>query len=193
MDQNLRLLFDRALADEPEPPPDDLAPRAMAVGLRRRRRRMLAVGAATTAVIAAMASVSLAVSPKGEAPVAMVPARYASLLNPVCQSPARDSVTDVSVFLTADITDAQRAAVESVLRADGTVFYESNEAAYLNFRKMFSDVPAIANGVDASDLPESFRVKLRHAVLTTDVSGMPGVDQIIWSACPPGITVGVVG
>jgi hypothetical protein len=189
MDQDLRVLFDRALADEPEPPPGDLAPRAMAVGLRRRRRRMLAVGASTVAVIAAVALVS----PKGEEPVAMVPARFASLLNPACESPVRDAATDVSVFLTADITDAQRAAVDSALRADGTVRYESNDEALVIYRKMFSDVPEIVAGVDASELPASFRVKLRGVALTTDVGAMPGVDQIIWSACPPGSTVGVVG
>jgi hypothetical protein len=191
LDQNLRLLFDRALADEPEPPPGDLAPRAMAIGLRWRRRRWLAAGGAVAAGLAVFAAVGL-VNPKSEAPVAMVPARFASLLNPVCQSPARDSVTDVSVFLTADITDEQRAAVDSALRADGTVYYESNDEAYIAYKKLFSDVPAILDGVDASELPESFRVKLRRAVLTTDVTGMPGVDQVIWSACPPGITVGVV-
>jgi hypothetical protein len=82
--------------------------------------------------------------------------------------------------------------VDSALRADGTVRYESNDEALVVYRKIFADVPEIVAGVDASELPASFRVKLRGAALTTDVSAMPGVDQIIWSACPPGSTAGVV-
>ncbi|MEH1166164.1 hypothetical protein V6V47_12335 [Micromonospora sp. CPCC 205539] len=61
MDQNLHLLFDRALADEPVPPPGDLAARAMATGagLRRRRHGLLAAGAAGVATILALGVVKV--------------------------------------------------------------------------------------------------------------------------------------
>lgn len=196
MDQNLRALFDRALTDEPEPPPADLAPRAMAVGLRRRRWRTLAVGGAAMVVVAALGFANVAGSPESDAPPAIVQARFASLLNPACQSPARDRATDVSVFLTFEVTDEQREAVDRALRSDpagATVVYESNNQAYANFRKQFADAPDLVAAVKPEQMPESFRVTLHGRFLTTEIDSMPGVDQVIGSVCPPGITIGALG
>jgi hypothetical protein len=57
VDQTLRVLFERALDDEPVPPPGDLAQEAMAHGARLRRRRGLLVGGSAAGVLALLATV----------------------------------------------------------------------------------------------------------------------------------------
>ncbi|WP_406076484.1 permease-like cell division protein FtsX [Micromonospora sp. NBC_00858] len=195
MDQNLRVLFDRAMADEPEPPPGDLADHAMATGtsLRRRRHRLVAAGVAGVATIVALGVVNVATPPDRPAPPTAVPAGLAMLLNPVCEWPARDTATDVSIFLTDDVTDQQRSAVNRVLDADPavrSVDHETREEALANYRKMFEDAPELVAAVKATQLPESFRIKLTgrspYASLTARVGAMPGVDEIVGSDCPAG-------
>ncbi|MEU5727066.1 permease-like cell division protein FtsX [Micromonospora sp. NPDC047738] len=192
MDQNLRLLFARALADEPEPPPGDLAGQAMATGtnLRRRRHRLVAAGVAT---VAALGAVNVATPAERSAPPATVPAGFAMLVNPACESPVQDTSTDVSLFLTADITDQQRSAVASMLHVDPavrTMMYESREQALIRYRKIFEDAPQLVGAVKASQLPESFRIKLagrsQYVNLAARVERMPGVDEVVGSECPPG-------
>ncbi|OKI62266.1 permease-like cell division protein FtsX [Micromonospora sp. CB01531] len=195
MDQNLRLLFARALADEPEPPPGDLAGQAMATGtsMRRRRHRLVAAGVAGVATIAALGAVNVAPPAERSASPATVPAGFAMLVNPACDSPVQDTSTDVSIFLTADLTDQQRSAVESMLHADPavhTMAYESREQALIRYRKIFEDAPQLVAAVKASQLPESFGIKLtgrsQYANLAARVERMPGVDEVIGSECPPG-------
>ncbi|SBT47081.1 permease-like cell division protein FtsX [Micromonospora narathiwatensis] len=194
MDQNLRQLFDRALADEPDPP-GDLAGQAMATGtsLRRRRHRLVAASAAGVTTIAALAVVNVATPPDAPTPPATVPAAFAMLVNPACESPARDTATDVSIFLRMDVTDQQRNAVNRELEADPaarTMVFVSREEALARFRKIFEDKPELVAAVQADQLPESFRVKVTgrssYARLTARVERMPGVDEIIGSACPAG-------
>ncbi|MEU2613887.1 permease-like cell division protein FtsX [Micromonospora sp. NPDC007271] len=198
MDQNLRLLFDRALADEPEPPPGDLAGRAMATDAsrRRRRHRLVAAAAAGVATIAALGVVNVATPPGGPTPPETVPAAFATLVNPACESPARNTATDVSVFLTMDVTDQQRSAVNRELAADPvvrTVRFVSREEALARFRKTFEDKPELVAAVKAEQLPESFRIKLvgrsRYAGLAARVGRMPGVDEMVGSVCPAGASV----
>jgi len=200
LDQNLRVLFDQALADEPEPPRRNLAGHVMAIGQRRRRRRFAAAGGAAVALVAAIGVANLLATPAGTPPLETVPARFESALNPACQSPARDRPTDVSVFLTQDITDAQRAALDQTLRSDravATVAYESRDEAYLIYKRMFSDKPAIVASVQPYMLPESFRLKVddqsRYVELVRRMRKTPGVDQVIGSACPDGVSVGTGG
>jgi hypothetical protein len=201
MNQNLRLLFDRALADEPEPP-GDLAGQAMATGtsLRRRRHRLVAAGVACAATIAALGVVNVAIPAERSAPPATVPAGFAMLVNPACESPVRDTATDVSIFLAADITDQQRGAVNSVLSADPavrTAMYESREEAYVKFKELYEDAPELVAAVEPGQLPESFRIKLsgrsQYANLAARVGRMPGVDEIVGSDCPVGTSVGAAG
>ncbi|MGW4461590.1 permease-like cell division protein FtsX [Micromonospora sp. NPDC004704] len=197
MDQNLRLLFDRALADEPEPP-GDLAGQAMATGtgLRRRRRRVMAAGMAGVATIAALAVVNVTASPERSAPPTPVQAGFGMLLNPACESPVRDTATDVSIFLTAGVTDQQRTAVHRILDADPavrTLTFESRDEALARYRKIFEDAPELVAAVKASQLPESFRIKLtersRYGSLVARVGREPGVDEIVGSECPVGTSV----
>jgi len=195
LDQNLRSLFDRALADEPEPPPAELANLAMATGtsLRRRRHRLVAAGVAGVATVAALGVVNVATPPQRSAPPTTVPAGFAMLMNPACQWPARDIATDVSIFLTEDITADQRSAVNRALDSDRTVRslrHETPEEALAAYRKMFEDAPELVAAVKASQLPESFRIKLtdrsQYANLTDRVGRLPGVEVILGSDCPVG-------
>ncbi|MFU8872853.1 permease-like cell division protein FtsX [Micromonospora sp. SL4-19] len=195
MDQNLRLLFDRAVADEPEPPTGDLAGQAMATGtsLRRRRHRLAAAGVAGLATIAALGVVNVATSPQRSASPARVPAGFAMLVNPACESPAGGTATDVSIFLAMDITDQQTSAVNQALEADPavrTIMFESREQALAKYQKQFEDAPQLVAAVQASMLPESFRLKLagrsQYPSLAARVGRMPGVDEILGSECPRG-------
>jgi hypothetical protein len=204
MSHDLRLLFDRALADEPEAP-GDLAGQAMATGagLRRRRHRMVAAGVAGVAGVAtivALGVVTVATLPERSAPLAKVPAGFAMLMNAACESPVLNSATDASIFLTADVTDEQRSAVNRVLDTDPavqTVVYESREEAYVRFAKVFEDAPELVAATKPSQLPESFRIKLtgrsRYANLAARVGRMPGVDDIVGSDCPAGTSVQAAG
>ncbi|MFI6261391.1 permease-like cell division protein FtsX [Micromonospora sp. NPDC051006] len=198
MDQSLRLLFDRALADEPEPAPGDLAGQAMATGtsLRRRRHGLMAAGAAGLAAIVALGVVNVATPTERSLPPAPVPAGFGMLLNPACESPVRDTATDVSIFLTTDITDQQRSAMSQVLHADPAVrslAYESREEAHARYQRMFEDAPELVAAVKPSQLPESFRIKLtrqsQYANLAARVERLPGVDEIVGSECPAGTSV----
>jgi hypothetical protein len=200
LDQNLRVLFDRALAGEPEPPSGNLAGQVMAIGQRRRVRRFAVAGGAAVALVAALGVANLLAPPAGTPPLETVPARFESALNPACQSPARERPTDLSVFLTQDVTDEQRAAVDQALRSDqavASVAYESRDEAYLVFKRMFSDHPELVEAVQVYQMPESFRLKVddqsRYVELVLRMRKTPGVDQVIGSACPDGVSVGMAG
>ncbi|MEU3454849.1 permease-like cell division protein FtsX [Micromonospora sp. NPDC006766] len=194
MDQNMRLLFDRALADEPEPPLGDLAGQAMATGTSlRRRHRLAAAGVAGVVAIAGLGVVSVA-TPPDSAPSETVPAGFARLVNPACIRPVvRGVATDVSIFLTPDVTDQQRSAVERALEENSavrTIVFVSREEALARFRKAYEDQPELVAGVQASQLPESFRIKLsgrsQYADLAARFRRMPGVDEMIGTYCPAG-------
>lgn len=153
MDQSLKTLFDRALSDEPLPPPGDLAQEAMASGRRRRRRRHLVVGgvASVVTVLAAVVAVNVTTA----APT--TPTAVALANPPGCPQ----VVNEIAVFLENDITDEQRAALDDWLRSDPRVRqarYESKEVAYAKFREMYWDAPDLVNAVKPDQLPASFRV-----------------------------------
>ncbi|MEU5783193.1 permease-like cell division protein FtsX [Micromonospora lupini] len=202
MDQNLRVLFDRALADEPDLPSADLAEEAMAAGtgLLRRRQRLVAVGAAAVATIAALGLVNVATPPQRSGPPPTeVPAAFGMLLNKACEFPARETATDASVFLDHEITAQQRSAVNRALDADpavGTLVFVSREEALVRFQKMYADAPELVVAVVPSQLPESFRITLdgrsQYAKLADRIDRMPGVDEIIGIDCPAGTNASAV-
>jgi cell division transport system permease protein len=102
---------------------------------------------------------------------------------------------EVSVFLcgalsqstscaSGPVTAAQRSSIQSDLQAlpvVQTVYYESQAEAYSHFEEQFKG-SAIAQNVTASQLPESFRVKLKDptqfAVVQSAFAGRPGVDTV---------------
>lgn len=92
----------------------------------------------------------------------------------------------VSIFLTDDVTDEQRAAIEQELEASPEVrsfLYESKDEAYERFREQFSQQPELVENTPPDALPESFRVELvnpeRYSVIAEAFpAGADGVDQV---------------
>lgn len=69
----------------------------------------------------------------------------------------------VSIFLSPDITDEERAALDQALAADplvSTYYFETQEEAYEQFQSLFADQPELVEAVGPESLPESFRVQL---------------------------------
>ncbi|MGZ5418829.1 MAG: permease-like cell division protein FtsX [Nocardioides sp.] len=92
----------------------------------------------------------------------------------------------VSIFLTDDVTDEQRADIESRLTESQEVkgfLYESKEEAYERFQQQFSQQPELVENTPADALPESFRVEMvnpeRYEIIAAEFpSGENGVDQV---------------
>src|SRR5215213_611061 len=92
----------------------------------------------------------------------------------------------VSIFLTDDVTDEQRTAIEQKLDDSDEVksyLYESKEEAYERFKQQFSQQPELVENTPADALPESFRVELenpeRYPVIAEQFpDGQNGVDQV---------------
>ncbi|MEU8391654.1 permease-like cell division protein FtsX [Micromonospora sp. NPDC048842] len=201
MDQNLRVLFDRAVADEPELPLDDLVGDAVAVGtgLRRRRQRLVAAGAAAVVAVAAVGVVNVATPPQRSAPPPTVPAAFGMLVNRECQAPADETATDAAVYLAPEITDQQRGVVKHVLDADpavATVVFQSREEALKKLKTVYADTPELVDHIVPSQLPESFRitfvVRTRYAELAERVKRTLGVDEVIGIDCPAGTSASAV-
>lgn len=169
----LRTHLDRALDGEPPPPaPAELARAAMAGGARLRRRRQLTVGGAALAVtVLATVAAGLAI-PVRDAPTPVpAPAAMGPLGSGLCpEKAAGGAATEVAVFLDAQITDDQRVAVESALRADPrllTIRYESRQQAYDRFQELYRPSPGqtvtefdLVEQVTVDQFPESFRLTL---------------------------------
>ncbi|WP_410821400.1 permease-like cell division protein FtsX [Micromonospora sp. 050-3] len=201
MDQNLRVLFDRAVADEPELPLVDLVGDAVVAGtgLRRRRQRLVATGVAAVIAVAAVGAVNVATPPQRSSPPPRVPAAFGMLVNKDCGAPAGETATDAVVFLALKVTDQQRSAVNRALDADpavGTVSYESREEALRKFKKVYVDAAELDEHIVASQLPESFRVRLaarsQYVELAARVERLPGVEAIIGIDCPAGTSASAV-
>jgi cell division transport system permease protein len=92
----------------------------------------------------------------------------------------------VSIFLADDVTEEQRAAIETELDSSPEVqsfIYESKEEAFERFQQQFSQQPELVENTPADALPESFRVELvnpeRYSVIAAEFpSGENGVDQV---------------
>lgn len=185
MDQSLRVLFERALDDEPPPPPGDLAREAIAGGLRRRRRRLLAGAAAgLVMVLSAAVAVNLVAAPGPAPPTAMTLASKAE-----CRG-ARYVQGMISIYLRSDVTDEQRADLDSWLRSDPRVWqsrYQPRDEAWERFKEYYRDAPDLVNAVDPAQLPDSFHVTLRRATqsdeVMRDARRRPGVETVIPTQC----------
>jgi cell division transport system permease protein len=93
---------------------------------------------------------------------------------------------EVSIYLKADINDEQRAAIKKQLETDPLVqntLYESKDAAYENFKKMFRDAKDMVDSVGPNEMPESFRVKLKDPTqfekIDTGYKELPGVQSVV--------------
>ena len=92
----------------------------------------------------------------------------------------------VSIYLTEDVTDAERTELQTRLKADALVddvIYESKEQAYEKFKELFYDAPELVNSIGPNELPESFRVKLKDPEQFEQIEAAfkdsPGVGTIV--------------
>ena len=93
---------------------------------------------------------------------------------------------EVSIFLTDEIAEDQRVALETALKADPLVrqvTYESKDAAYDHFRQMYRSAPDLIEATKPDALPASFRIKLKDPTKVKEISTKykdhPGVDDIV--------------
>ena len=92
----------------------------------------------------------------------------------------------VSIFLTDDVTQEQRDAIETQLSSSSEVksfVYENKDEAYERFQEQFSQQPELVQNTPSDALPESFRVELvnpeRYPVIAEQFpNGENGVDQV---------------
>ncbi|HEX2025576.1 MAG TPA: permease-like cell division protein FtsX [Actinomycetota bacterium] len=92
---------------------------------------------------------------------------------------------EVSVFLRDDASkeeiDALAAKITDIPEVE-QVFFENREEAYQNFQELFRDNQALVQNVDASAMPQSFRVKLGDPadfpVIRARLAGDPAIDEI---------------
>jgi hypothetical protein len=156
---------------------------------RRRRHRQLATATALAA-IAILVSVPVArdalttAAPEPVAPAGRRGGAAVASLGPWFGR------ADASVFLSAGVTQAQRAAVRAHLERlpiVDAVWYESRAESFAAFREQFRDAPEFTEGVRADAMPESFRVRLNRPesfpalqlALCARGRCAGGVDQVI--------------
>ncbi|MDT7550562.1 MAG: cell division transport system permease protein [Actinomycetota bacterium] len=93
---------------------------------------------------------------------------------------------EVSVFLTADVTDQERKDIRAQivdLRVVKSVNYESSAEAYRRYLLQFKDQPDLRAAATETNLPESYRVKLRDPTkfetVRSALAGAPGVEEVV--------------
>jgi cell division transport system permease protein len=95
------------------------------------------------------------------------------------------SRVEVSVFLrddaSTDEVEAVGARIAEIPEVQD-VFFENREEAYRNFQELFRDNIALVENVDASAMPQSYRIKLVNPadfpVIRARLAGDPAVDEI---------------
>ncbi|MER7442239.1 permease-like cell division protein FtsX [Micromonospora avicenniae] len=93
---------------------------------------------------------------------------------------------EVSIFLTQEVTEQQRADLDSKLKSDPMVkevLYVDKQQAYERFQQMYADAPDLVNAVKPDQLPESFRLKLNNPEQYKNIYDQykesEGVDEIV--------------
>lgn len=92
---------------------------------------------------------------------------------------------EVSIYLTQDVTSVERDQLAADLNQDPLVqhvYYEDQQQAYARFKQQFKGSPSLVQEVSPSELPESFRVKLKdprqYTVIQATYAGRAGVSQV---------------
>ncbi|RSM70883.1 hypothetical protein DMB66_07995 [Actinoplanes sp. ATCC 53533] len=190
MPHNLHDLFERALDDEPVPPPGDPVRQAMAHGQRIRRRRGLLAGASAAAVVVTAAVALNVVLAPAEPPPVSIAAAMMAPADPACAWPVQDDATDVSIFLNDHITLPQTTELRDALWTDPAVRvvrFESRAQAYQRFKALWADSPDFVAAVSVDSLPESFRLELAepsgYRQFAARFEDRAGVAQVIGRAC----------
>jgi cell division transport system permease protein len=93
---------------------------------------------------------------------------------------------EVSIFLTPNVTEEDREALDAALDADPLVasyYYESQEEAYEKAKALFSDAPDLVEALRPEALPESFRVTLadpeEFSQIAATYQHVDGVGEIV--------------
>ena len=96
-----------------------------------------------------------------------------------------EAKVEVSAYLTEDITEGERQALETELTdlpQVQDVFYVSSADALEEFKQIFENQPELFETLDEDSLPASYRIKLHDAEDTETVAalvrGRPGVDDV---------------
>jgi cell division transport system permease protein len=84
-------------------------------------------------------------------------------------------------------TDAERQQLQQHLLSMPQVehvYYVSQQQAYSEFRQYFSNEPAMVQGTQQGDIPDSFEVKLRnpeadYTIVASAVTGAAGVETVV--------------
>ncbi|MET0494478.1 MAG: permease-like cell division protein FtsX [Actinoplanes sp.] len=191
MDQDLRGLFERALEDEPVPPPGDLAGAAMAQGTRiRRRRTLLAGGGAAAGVVLILAAVLQLTAPAPQPAAPMAAAETPAPAGDACRMPVSGHAAVAGVTLREDVTADQQAAIQSRLHADPLVRVVSFHAAdaYTRFSMLWSSPPGASPAFEPWPIPASFLVQLvdpaQYKAFVAGYRGVPGVEGVSRVLCP---------
>lgn len=94
------------------------------------------------------------------------------------------NASEATVCPDGDVTDTELAAVRDALEglpATERVYYESQEQAWERFQEQYSGSRVLSE-VDASSMPQSFRVKLldptQFEVVANEVAAMDGVEKV---------------
>jgi cell division transport system permease protein len=92
---------------------------------------------------------------------------------------------EVSVFLREDVSEEERDALEQKIQQIPevqTYYYETQQEAYERFKEQFRDSESLVENVDATAMPESFRIKLTDAskfpVIRARLAGDPAIDEV---------------
>jgi cell division protein FtsX len=92
-------------------------------------------------------------------------------------------------------TRAQTEAIQKLIVSMPGVkemFFESQEEAYKNFRRLYKDNKALINATKVTDMPESFRITLLPdadwSKMVTRLRREPGVSQAFYQGCLLDIT-----
>jgi cell division transport system permease protein len=93
---------------------------------------------------------------------------------------------EVAIFLDPQITEAQRTQLNSALTSDplvSSVEFENKQQAFEKFKTIYADTPDLLDAVNADDLPESFRVKLKnpeqYQTIFDNYKDKEGVEDIV--------------
>jgi cell division transport system permease protein len=93
---------------------------------------------------------------------------------------------EVSIFLSEDVTPAQRTSLDLALKSNPLVLetvYESREEAFKKFQELWKDSPDLVKAVQPNQLPESFRVKLKdpekYQTFAQQIDGQQGIQDIV--------------
>jgi cell division transport system permease protein len=92
----------------------------------------------------------------------------------------------VAIFMNDNVTEAERSSLDAALTSNPLVAekkYESKEEAYKRFQELYADQPDFLKSVQAGQLPESFRVRLKdpqaYDQFAQSIQGVPGIQDVV--------------